>query len=161
MSEGIYRLTEVRPVDGVPGRPRPADAGDRRLLVDWIRAFTAEANPEAPGLDDQEWVDRRLRGMSGTLYVWDHGGPVSMAGHGSATPNGARIGPVYTPPDRRRRGYASALVAGVSDIVLASGKRFCFLFTDLSNPTSNKIYQDVGYEFVCEAASVAFEEASG
>jgi uncharacterized protein len=161
MSEGIYRLTEVRPVEGVPGRLRPAEPSDRQLLVDWIRAFSAEANPEAPGIDDENWVDRRLRGLSGTLHVWEDGGPVSMAGQGSATPNGARIGPVYTPPDLRRKGYASALVAGVSDIVLAGGKRFCYLFTDLSNPTSNKIYRDVGYELWCEAASIAFEGGSG
>ena len=69
-----------------------------------------------------------------------------MAGVGSQTPNGVRIGPVYTPPEARNRGYASALVAAISQAQLDAGRRFCFLFTDLANPTSNHIYQMIGYE---------------
>jgi predicted GNAT family acetyltransferase len=57
-----------------------------------------------------------------------------------------RIGPVYTPPEARNRGYASALVAAISQAQLDAGRRFCFLFTDLANPTANHIYQAIGYE---------------
>ena len=67
---------------------------------------------------------------------------------------------VYTPRDLRGRGYASNLVAAACSAALREGRRFCFLFTDLSNPTSNKIYQDVGYQLWCEAASIAFEGGS-
>ena len=73
-----------------------------------------------------------------------------------ATPNGIRIGPVYTPPDRRGHGYASALTAGASQDQLDRGRRFVFLFTDLANPTSNKIYQAIGYEPVCDVDAYLF-----
>jgi hypothetical protein len=80
-----------------------------------------------------------------------------LAGWGGRTPNGIRIGPVYTPPDRRRRGYGSAVTAAVSAAKLAAGRQFCFLYTDLANPTSNKIYMDIGYEPVCDAVDYAFD----
>ncbi|MBA3402395.1 MAG: GNAT family N-acetyltransferase [Actinobacteria bacterium] len=79
-----------------------------------------------------------------------------LAGWGGKTPNGIRLGPVYTPPERRRRGYASALTAAVSAERLAAGRQFCFLYTDLDNPTSNKIYTNIGYEPVCDSVEYAF-----
>ena len=77
-------------------------------------------------------------------------------GWGGQTPNGVRIGPVYTPPELRRRGYASALTASVSARMLAAGRRFCFLYTDLENQTANRIYGDIGYEPVCDSVDYAF-----
>ena len=77
-------------------------------------------------------------------------------GFGGPTPNGIRIGPVYTPPELRGRGYASALTAQVSQLQLDRGKRFCFLYTDLANPTSNAIYRRIGYERVCDSRELAF-----
>ena len=88
------------------------------------------------------WIARRGR----SLQLWEDGEVVSLTGVGSLTPNGVRIGPVYTPPEARNRGYASALVATASQEQLEAGRRFCFLFTDLANPTSNHIYQTIGYE---------------
>jgi predicted GNAT family acetyltransferase len=92
------------------------------------------------------------------IALWVDGEPVSMAGFSGPTPHGIRIGPVYTPPERRRRGYASALVAALSAKLLAEGRDYCFLYTDLANPTSNKIYTDVGYEHVCESVELVFDE---
>jgi predicted GNAT family acetyltransferase len=83
---------------------------------------------------------------------------VSLVGHSEPTTTGIRIGPVYTPPDRRR-GYASNLVAALSRWQLEDGYRACFLFTDLANPTSNKIYTEIGYIRVCDAAEHAFRSA--
>ena len=83
--------------------------------------------------------------------------PVSLCGYGGRTTHGVRIGPVYTPPELRRHGYASALTASVTRQQLDSGRDYCFLYTDLANPTSNRIYMDVGYELVCEAADYAFD----
>ena len=77
--------------------------------------------------------------------MWDHGGPVSMASATGPTPNGIRVNGVYTPPEHRGRGYATACVAALSARLLAEGRRFCFLFTDAANPTSNAIYQRIGY----------------
>jgi hypothetical protein len=82
---------------------------------------------------------------------------VSLAGWGGPTPNGIRIGPVYTPPEHRRRGYGSAVTAAASERNLDRGCRFCFLYTDLANPTSNRIYMDLGYEPVGDSAEYRFE----
>src|SRR5205823_10825158 len=101
-------------------------------------------------------VDLRLEGRGAGLVLWDDGGPTSVAGFGGATPNGIRIGPVYTPPELRRRGYASALVAALSQRMLDQGRRLCFLYTDLSNPTSNRIYRAIGYEPVCDSKEYRF-----
>ena len=81
---------------------------------------------------------------------------MSAVGYGSPTPTGVRIGPVYTPPEFRGRGYASALTAHVSTEQLAAGRSFCFLYTDLANPTSNKIYVAIGYRRVCDSVQYAF-----
>jgi predicted GNAT family acetyltransferase len=66
------------------------------------------------------------------------------------------VGPVYTPPEARRHGYASALVAHVSQDLLDGGRRFVFLYTDLANPTSNHIYQEIGYRPVADAYQYTF-----
>jgi predicted GNAT family acetyltransferase len=82
---------------------------------------------------------------------------VSLAGWGGETPNGVRVGPVYTPPEHRGRGYGSAVTAAVTAERLAAGRRFCFLYTDVENPTSNRIYTRLGYEPVCESVDYAFD----
>jgi predicted GNAT family acetyltransferase len=116
-----------------------------------------ERFPAAPQLDVAAMVDRWLRGLGRCVYLWEvDGHTVSMVGAGSPTPHGIRIGPVYTPPEARRRGYASALTAAASQHQLDSGCRFCFLFTDLANPTSNRIYQAIGYEPVADVDQYAF-----
>jgi predicted GNAT family acetyltransferase len=158
MAQRIYRITELRSTQDVPGRARAATEADRELLVAWVGAFAAESMPEgAPDRGAERTVDARLRAGSGSFTIWDDEGPVSLAGWGGETPNGARIGPVYTPPEHRRRGYGSAVTAAVTAEQLAAGRTFCFLYTDLANPTSNKIYTDMGYEPVCDAVDYAFE----
>jgi hypothetical protein len=104
-------------------------------------------------------TDRWIAGRGRTLYLWEDGEPVSLCGVGGPTPNGIRIGPVYTPPASRGRGYASALVAAVSQAALDAGRRFCFLFTDAANPTANHIYQQIGYEHVRDVLVYDFERA--
>ena len=160
MRQLIYRLTAVRPVDGVPGRPRVATNQDRPLLVEWVAAFAEETLGRAPLRGPEETVDARLGDDGGGFVLWEDGQPVSLVGYGGRTPNGVRIGPVYTPPDRRGRGYASALTAAVSAEQLARGRRFCFLYTDAHNPTANHVYSAIGYERVCESVDYAFEPAA-
>jgi predicted GNAT family acetyltransferase len=107
-------------------------------------------------------VERWIRGAGQAAFVWEVGGrPVSLVVAGSPTPHGIRIGPVYTPPAARRRGYASALTAAVSQLQLDQGRRYCFLFTDLANPTSNWIYRSIGYEPVIDVNQYRFEWAGG
>jgi len=161
MTQRIYRLIEVRPIRVGAGRPRVATEADRALLVSWVRAFAEDAlrDVESPVQSAQQTVDARLFGGTGGFVLWEDDKPVSLAGWGGLTPNGVRIGPVYTPPEHRRRGYGTAVTAAVSAERLAAGRRFCFLYTDLANPTSNKIYTDIGYEPVCDSIDYAFEPA--
>ena len=98
--------------------------------------------------------------MGRTVYLWeDQGAIVSVVGAGGETPNGIRIGPVYTPPEARGNGYASSLTAAASQDQLDRGRRFVFLFTDLANPTSNRIYQAIGYEPVIDVDMYRFADA--
>ncbi len=157
--QGVYAIESVEPIPSVSGSSRPATPADRPLLLEWLAAFGAEVLPEGdPGREEAvATVDHRLGADDGGFLLWEDGGEsVSAAGWGGPTPNGIRIGPVYTPPARRGRGYATALVAELSATLLAGGRRFCFLYTDLANPTSNAIYARIGYRRVCEAAMVAF-----
>jgi uncharacterized protein len=159
-AQRIYRVRRVHPPAGVPGAARVATTEDRTLLLDWVAAFANEAHGDtpAPGDDDPgRHVDARLSDASAGFLLWeDDGQPVSLAGWGGPTPNGMRVGPVYTPPARRSRGYGSAVTAAVSSQHLAAGRSFCFLYTDLANPTSNKIYVEIGYEPVCDSVDYAF-----
>lgn len=157
-AQGIYAVSDVRMPADVPGALRDATAEDRQLLIDWWRAFVAEALHEGgPEADAEEPIDRRLLDGVGGLVIWDDADPVSFAGYGGQTPNGVRIGPVYTPPEYRRRGYGGALTAALSRRLLGEGKRYCFLYTDLANPTSNAIYERIGYRRVCESAEFRFD----
>jgi hypothetical protein len=112
--------------------------------------------PESIATDTSVVVTRWLTSESRFLALWDDGEPVSMAGATGPTPNGIRISAVYTPPSQRRHGYASALVVALSQAQLDAGRRFCFLFTDLRNLTSNHIYQAAGYEPVVDITELRF-----
>lgn len=156
MATRIYQLTAVRPVSGVPGTFRRATEADRDLLIAWTRAMDVEVMAGRHADESERIVDARLREPDDALSLWEDGQPVSMAGQSSPTPNGIRVNAVYTPPEFRGRGYASACVAALSQHLLDSGYRFCFLFTDLSNPTSNHIYQAIGYTPVCDVDNYTF-----
>ncbi|HXH87094.1 MAG TPA: GNAT family N-acetyltransferase [Gaiellaceae bacterium] len=155
----IFELEEVIPPGPCPGTARVAGSNDRTLLVEWLRAFSIEAvgeeHPEDAALEAN--VDHKLLAADATYVLWEvEGEPVSCAAFGSSTPSGTRIGPVYTPPEHRGHGYASAVTAHVSTDRLAAGRRFCFLHTNLANPTANKIYAQIGYRPVCDALQVEF-----
>ncbi|HEX3805632.1 MAG TPA: GNAT family N-acetyltransferase [Gaiellaceae bacterium] len=161
LEERLFETTEVVPPPRpTSGRLRWYEDGDRELLVAWLTAFHAEAMPGEHVYDAEQVLERR-GGGHGEFAFWDDAGPVSFAGFGSPTPNGMRIGPVYTPPELRGRGYASALTAAVTEHVFAGGRRFCFLATDLANPTSNSIYQRIGYRPVTDVTVWRFEDAAG
>jgi predicted GNAT family acetyltransferase len=160
MAMHVYRATRIRMPDPMaPGTHRPASPGDVALLAGWITAFNEEALEE--GVSDPSAATRAAEDLMAnpgrSLSLWEVGGvPVSMAATGGSTPNGSRVYAVYTPPEHRRRGYASALVAVLSRRLLAGGLRYCFLFTDRANPTSNHIYRQIGYEPVAPFDSYRF-----
>ena len=162
MRQGIYRASSVRLPDGVPGRMRFATGADRQLVVNWWQAFADESLPaDAPRARTEAHVDRRVASSTSGVALWEDGEPVSLASFGGRTRNGVRIGPVYTPPRWRRRGYASALVGNLTRHLLEDGRKFSFLYTDLANPSSNRIYQNLGYEVVAESVEYAFDPRQG
>jgi predicted GNAT family acetyltransferase len=157
MHQRIHRLDAVTPPDAPPGRWRSARAGDHDLLVQWTEAFEIEAESGATGTAARE-VDVRLG--DGRAFVWEDGAPVSFVGRTIPVAGVVRIAPVYTPPEHRRRGYATALVAAVSQHALDGGAVACSLYTDLANRTSNEIYAVVGYRPVCDVTKYRFTQRS-
>lgn len=156
MQHRLYRLEEVVRSQGVPGAARVALQRDVSLVSEWGRGFARETGMH--GLVSEE-TSRRWIG-EGKLFLWEDGAQaVSMAAARGNTPKGVRIGYVYTPPEQRRKGYASALVADLSQRMLDAGRAFCVLFTDLSNPTSNAIYQRLGYRPICDLSEVEISQA--
>lgn len=157
IAERIYRLERLIPPRPVPGAVRVADTSDRELLIDWSHAFLVEALERAEPQEARDIVDAGLRAGTRTFYLWEHDGrAVSMAGVTGPTPHGIRVGPVYTPPAERGHGFGSAVTAAATQAQLDEGRRFVFLFTDLDNPTSNKIYQALGYEPVIDIDQWSF-----
>lgn len=156
--ERIYEAEAVIHPDGVGGAMRLYAAPDRPIVIDWMTAFFDEAMPGSPEAQVERFVDGRATG-AGSIVLWeDDGRLVSLAGHTGETPNGSRVGPVYTPPELRGRGYASALTAALTEQLLER-RRFCFLYTDLANPTSNSIYQRIGYRPVTDVTVWRFDAA--
>jgi GNAT superfamily N-acetyltransferase len=140
------------------GRLVPVAAGQLDTLIEWWAAFAAEADvgsdvESAPSV-------ARARMNAGGAYFWEHEGrPVSLVAINPAVAGVARVGPVYTPPSQRGRGYAGSAVAALSRRALAEGAERCALFTDLANPTSNKIYAEVGYRALDEWETIALKPA--
>jgi uncharacterized protein len=151
----LYQLDEVVTAPRVPGDLRPAQANDRDALVRWLDDFQQDTG-DGPG-DPSAAVDRRLR--EERLWVWDDSAAVSMAVATRPVAGVTRIGWVYTPPERRSCGYASACVAALSEHVLANEAETCILYTQLGNPTSNAIYRRIGYEPIAEIISYQFAGA--
>jgi GNAT superfamily N-acetyltransferase len=159
-AERIYQLDTVTMPELPPGAMRRATPDDREQLARWLVAFSVEAMGEVDASYDEafEAVDRWFETGHRTAYLWeDAGARVCMVGTTGPTPNGIRVGPVYTPPEHRRKGYGSALTAAVSQVELDAGRRFCFLYTDLANPTSNHIYMMIGYRPVADVTEIRFE----
>jgi uncharacterized protein len=155
--ERAFRLREVTPPTQAPGEMVRSDESHRDVLAAWAQAFHEEADIGTPSQDWDATAGRWIKGIGRTAYLWVDGGRVvSLTGVGGLTPHGIRVGPVYTPPELRGRGYASNLVAAVSQLQLDSGRTFVFLFTDLANPTANKIYQAIGYEPVIDIDEYTF-----
>ena len=159
VAERIFRLERVIPPERpAPGTWRLAEPRDRDLIARWVVEFTAEAAPEDPPIPDPAAIaDRWIAQRGRVAYLWEDGAEVvSLVGASGETPHGIRIGPVYTPPPRRGLGYATTLTAAASADQLARGRQYCFLFTDLANPTSNKIYAAIGYRPVIDVDQYRF-----
>ncbi len=154
----IHVLEHVAaPSRPTPGTMRLARRADLRLVTRWIGSFVRETGLREAG-DPQTQADRLTGGDRGNplLALWEDRTPVSMAGFPARTRHGVRIGYVYTPERHRRRGYATALVTQVSRHVLELGFSHCVLYTDLANPTANRIYRRIGYRPVQDVMDIEF-----
>ena len=157
----LFELGTLRSPTAVPGRLRAANAGDLELAATWFSAFEADAAAQAgrPAPVDEglrfEVDDVEARIAEGRVWLWEdeYGEVVHLTGAQPPTLGVTRIGPVYTPPRHRGRGFASAGVAGVASGFVAGGVRVC-LFTDQANPTSNRIYQALGFEPVVDMVNL-------
>ncbi|HJQ41914.1 MAG TPA: GNAT family N-acetyltransferase [Jatrophihabitantaceae bacterium] len=146
----LYELRSLRAPD-LSGSLRVAEPGDLDLVSTWAAAFERDTGSAVPtnavlGLR----IEQKL------IWLWDDGGPVSMAGYTSPLAGVSRVGHVYTPPEHRGHGYAAACTAGVSHVAFDHGADRCCLYTQLSNPTSNAIYRRLGYEAVAEHLRYVF-----
>ena len=156
MSERVHQCARVVMPVGVAGSMLRATPEHTDLLVRWWRAFNVESVPNEPDRA-VESVQRDLHAETGGLWLWQvDGEPVALAGARGPTPNGIRIGPVYTPPEKRRNGYAAALVGSLTQLLLGEGREFVFLFTDLANPTANALYGRLGYVGVADRSMYDF-----
>ena len=152
MDQMIYRLDRVNKIEYPRGEMIRATQEHLDLVAEWTVGFS-EATPETMDLSEAlRRTERRIQ--AGRLHLWHHKVPVSMAWKSRTTSHGVVVSGVYTPPALRNRGYATACVASLSQRLLDEGHQFCALYADLSNPTSNSIYQKMGYRPV--RASVAY-----
>lgn len=157
MDQRIYELREVYPPQDVAGHLRQAREDDLDLLTEWVYWFNVDCHlPLVSKEEARELASRYV--ANGGLFLWEaDGAPVSMAGRGRNSSHGITVSLVYTPPELRGRGYASACVAALSQQLLDAGWEFTTLYTDLANPTSNSIYQRIGYRPVCDSNEYDFQ----
>jgi uncharacterized protein len=154
--ERVFALTQVTPPIRVPGKLRLASSDDYDLLLAWYQAFVKEAHPGNP-IQVEKIIFQKINNQE--MFVWEDTSAhiVSMAAKTRPIINVISVGPVYTPPEERGKGYASNCVAALSQHLLDSGWKTCSLFTDLSNPTSNSIYQKLGYQPLEDFNEIVFE----
>jgi len=155
MRQRIYELRTVQQIQYPEGAFRQADISDLDLAIKWSNSFYDDCFGDSEEMaKDGRYA--KLLIEEGNLFFWDNPTPVSMAGLTRPTAHGISISYVYTPPQYRRHGYASAITARLSQYALDNGREFCTLYTDLSNPTSNSIYMKIGYNPVADIMDMHF-----
>ena len=158
MGQKIYRLDTVNLINKSKGQLILADEFHVNLVSQWCNDFTAESLPNETVSIEKTIVMMTGRIKQKEIYIWldENNNPVSMNSVGRSTKNGICISLVYTPKHLRGLGYASSLVAEASQAMLDLGKKFCVLYTNAANPTSNKIYQNIGYSEIAKSKHFIF-----
>jgi hypothetical protein len=150
----VFEIATVKFPKPISGSMRQSTEADREALCQFVGDYAKEID-EMDTEPPMATADRLI--ALGRAFLWiDDGRPVGMAAWAGKTPNGIRINFVYTPPELRGRGYASNLVAQLTQRMLDEGRKFCFLFTDRNNPTSNSIYRNIGYQHVSDSQTWEF-----
>lgn len=159
MSMNIMRLDKVADITKAPGHCRTLREDDLFYTPYWERAFGEDCHVEVYDIPTHvEQLKKRLG--RDTHYIWEDGCPVSQAVHGRSTKNGAVVNSVYTPPHYRGKGYASSVVAELSQALLERGNKFCCLFADAENPISCGIYRKIGYVDQCVFDELKFKRVT-
>ena len=157
MDQGLYRLDQVeQSLEMSPGTWRYATSNDTLLLEEWYSQF--EQDTELPKTAPEE-IKKRVKAMldGKEVFLWENEGEVvSMMKKARPTTNGVTVSLVFTPAAKRRKGYGRTMVATVSKELLKEYK-FCVLYTDMLNPTSNKIYQEIGYRKLVDSVHLKLE----
>ena len=148
----IHRLVGDPKLPRVAGRLRRATGADTALVSEWVSEFGSETGGHVPAKDD---TDQRV--TDGEVWLWDADGPAAMAAARAPVTGVSRIGPVYTPPELRNRGFAGAAVGALSRQLLSTVATTCILYTQLSNPVSNSVYRRIGYRPVIEVLRYELE----
>jgi uncharacterized protein len=157
MDQGLYRLDQVNEtLEESPGSWHFAKREDCGLIEEWYYLFAVEAVLPIPSRNViQESVARMVDKQE--VFLWeDDGEIVSMMKKSRPTEHGVTVSLVYTPKEKRRKGYARTLVAAISNELLKDYD-FCVLYTDMMNPTSNKIYKEIGYVKIVDSVQLGFE----
>jgi len=157
----LHELDELAPPAPAPGGLQLATEDDLERVTEWFAAFMGDADEQAgrtrgaSAHDIPERAEMLRKISAGSVWFWvdENGEPVHLTGTNPPSFGVARLGPVYTPPSQRGRGWASNAVADVSRRLQADGARVC-LFTDQANPTSNKVYAALGYRPVVDMANL-------
>lgn len=131
------------------GRLRLAGPSDLDLVRSWAPHFARETGTS---VDVITFYERRIR--TGSLYLWHDEVPRSLVAVSGVTPNSIRLSAVYTDPDSRRNGYATAAVASVSQKMFDAGHQFCLLFADTSDPFANRLYSNIGYRPIFDKVNI-------
>ncbi|UCE14254.1 MAG: GNAT family N-acetyltransferase [Candidatus Heimdallarchaeota archaeon] len=160
MHERIYQLKSINPQTLGDNTFEEAKQSHTKVLIEWMKEFIIEAMPHKSQEDiinsQRRMKEAITRGEVFILRVNDQ--IVSMAKKAGSTPNGRTINAVYTPPSFRRRGYATEVVAKLCQNILDEGKKYCYLFTNLANPTSNSIYMQIGFKPVIDVDELLFQD---
>ncbi len=160
--ERIYKLVKVSEDTLGHRKFSVAPKAHQELVFQWVGEMMKEALIDTTKDDIQRMIEILReefdRDRSRMFLLFENDEPVSMARDAGKTPNGVFVNFVYTPIPLRRKGYATECVAKLSKHLLEVGNRYCFLFTDLSNPTSNSIYQKIGYQPVIDESHYKFLE---
>jgi len=149
-----YELREATSPPPARGRLRVATEADLELVAGWQFAFHVDVFGAANREDVEQGLEGRI--YAGDVVLWQDERPVSMAMKTRPTRHGISVSAVYTPPELRRRGYATACVGALSRMLLESGWEHCTLFADVANETANRVYLGIGYRPVCDYNEYAF-----
>lgn len=161
VDEMVYECNEVTFPEVMDGSARFANELDIPWMIEWLDQFYDDTGllTEKASTDREVTIRRKLETGGFVLWLDESGEVVSLAGYGNPTPNGIRVGPVFTPKQFRGRGYGVAVSVAVTQHLLDSGRLLVYLFTDLGNPVSNHVYRKIGYRPVAEYAVHRFEQS--